>query len=162
MTAQEAYEKIREWFDPSTRAFDDESLPKFGAEIRRQDGIVAVTCRYKAEDGSRCAVGCIIPDHLIDMVGRVTGSYSSLMDEVEERMVHDYGGQGRENDWAEVYEILDTDPAKRSFLSAAQRAHDQTAEEAAKRGSDQRTALELFIARLDLVAAKNGLEVVFD
>lgn len=55
ITLESAYKQIKEYFS------------RDGAKLARTTNPSAwPTCRYRMEDGSKCAVGCLIPDELYD------------------------------------------------------------------------------------------------
>ena len=121
MTTQEAYEKIREWFLTDRRLGWDDA---------------AEACVYRATDGARCAIGCLIPDG--NTMLQCDGDISLLFEDFESDFIGLFG----DDDY--LYD----------FLARAQLIHDG---EAGKYGSKD---VEKFIARLDAVAASEyGLTV---
>ena len=104
MTTQEAYEKIREYFNRPGAVL--------GKDINTGD------CYY-SENDRKCAVGCLIPDYLYRRSYEVAGSIEHLRVFLEEegnaraRKVLDIiDGPGKENE------------KKFGFLVCAQNLHD--------------------------------------
>ncbi len=112
MTTQECYEAIRAYFNQP------------GAVLASTHN----SCRYRTEEGAKCAVGCLIPDEL----------YSPALE-----------GSGIDKDWLishrEIAEIVVGVDLK--FLRSAQVLHDQVAKDARS-----------FVAGLDILANAFGLE----
>lgn len=124
-TTQEVYEHIRAYFSRP-----DAVLAKFQS-----------SCVYRDPDGNKCAVGCLISDELYD--APIEDEYNeynqTLGDRIEENPVAEIVGL------SQLHDLLNGDSPegrkKLEFLTAAQKAHDTHAEDAAD-----------FVRALDLIA----------
>lgn len=132
-TTQEAYEYIRTYF-----LRPDARLAKSSSGF----------CRYRAEDGAKCAVGCMISDELYFTVidQDAEGIDYTLGDHIEGNSVDEIAGD------AFLEKLLDgpseEGQRKLDFLKAAQRLHDVEASDAAD-----------FVQRLDVYAEGIGVQI---
>lgn len=145
MNTQEAYEHIREYFSRPDAVLAKEGE---GAGLR---------CFYRMPDGTgnACAVGCLIPDdlyNLADAALRELDGEDSLYPGIENRsfdqlveacaeLKHKSGAL------ADLYELLNNNNQKETFLSCAQSLHDDA--------DDPIT----FVDGLDYLARQYGLTV---
>lgn len=118
MTKQESYQIMHEYF----------SRP--GAVVARGPG----GCMYRAPNGSKCAVGCQIPDELYDP--EMEGTTISALVHDFPKLVEFFGKEELAN-------------SLKTFLAEAQWAHDMIAQDAAD-----------FITLLDRLATENRLEII--
>lgn len=131
LTKQQAYEKIFRYFS------------KPDAKLSYVQGVQGVQggaqCVYRAPDGSRCAVGCILPNRL----------YRPAMDEeslgADDALTVALGSEW----WHEHSSFV-------NFLSDVQLAHD----DAAGRESRGEPGLSIFLKRLHEIAQEHALKVV--
>src|SRR5689334_7826986 len=127
MDTQEAYEKIRNWFS--------KPIHGFGYDIESD------RCLYRAPNGDRCAIGCLIPDK----------EYRPKFDKVDDF------GSGNQGNIMDATEVIERVPSLTNvdveFLCDAQGIHDRFARDSS---DDSR---KRFIQRLDELALNYDLVV---
>lgn len=111
MTTQEMYWNIREYF----------SRP--GAVLSKNTNSAGTRCYYRGPDGSKCAVGCLIPDNLY---------HSDFEDKTLDRLYVDYPSVAR---------YLGAD--SKQFLRLAQEMHDYGETKTVQQFLDKLDALAL-------------------
>jgi hypothetical protein len=136
MNALEAYISIRGYF----------SRPE--AILARDEGD---NCVYRTSEGDKCAVGCLIPEDLYfafeheDSEPDIDGHYNALEGNSVETLLGFLSEDGR-IEAQKLHALLDDNPRKVEFLSAAQKLHDTVANDAAD-----------FVRLLDGLAVTSGL-----
>jgi len=139
--AQEAYEAVRAYF----------SRP--GAELARSgERGPDSECKYRDEEGRKCAVGCLISDELYDKLNDESGLFlddfgrvEGVQHELEKRFE-----KGENGNLKELAGIIGYDDRPRFlFLASAQSAHDMEADDASH-----------LVVLLDRIAKNQGLRVV--
>jgi hypothetical protein len=143
VTTQEAYEKMRAWFTQPGARLAMKPDPTGGCLYHGDQA----GSEYPELAGTKCAVGCLIPDALYTPTLEVVGSLA----EWEAVMTEDHYYHRAEeiNAVGAVWNALGMDDHdKFQFLLAAQQAHDS---------SDDAS---MFVSRLDEIAASNNLAVL--
>lgn len=84
---------------------------------QNRKSVIGNTCAYFADDGTKCAVGCLIPPTIYDPLMEKTGAIANVMSEA---MANKFSFKKKTNEW-----LVENFSEHMPLLASLQLAHDQ-------------------------------------